>query len=197
MLLSNEIVHKALKRAFSLIMAKLNVVKVFDTINWEYLFIILEYYDFGPKFVQFIRAITTSACSKIQLNGKTTLSIPIQRSVHQGCPLSPLLFLIAMEPLSQMMDKAVSLGNIQSFQWPEMGISQTLALYADDVNLTLHASLTNVQAAMDTFNTFGEASGLCCKWEGTKIALISKDPLPRNSSNLDGLGSLAPPHLNS
>lgn len=72
MLLTNELVHGALKGNISYILAKLDIIKAFDTVNWEFLFTILGWYRFGPYFRLMFKAITSSATSKIQLNGRNT-----------------------------------------------------------------------------------------------------------------------------
>lgn len=73
-----------------------------------------------------------------------------------------------------------------------MNIHQILAFYADNVTLLLEASFNNIQIAISLFDQFGCASGLHCKWEGTKATLISHNLLPRELRQLNWNWELGP-----
>lgn len=66
-----------------------------------------------------------------------------------------------------------------------MDLTYTISIYIDDMLLMLQASIPNIQITIQLFQTFEETSALLCKWQGTKIALISQDPLPLELNALD------------
>lgn len=81
----------------------LDFEKAFDNIDHEYLYLVLEHMQITPTIIKVIRQLYSNAQSKIQINGYFTQSIPLQSAVRQGCPLSMILFSVAIEPLIRMM----------------------------------------------------------------------------------------------
>ena len=96
---------------------------------------------------------TSSFCAKKQY------SIPpfqLHRGTRQGCPLSPLLFAIAIEPL------AIWLRSENGFEGvSRQGSLHKLSLYADDLLLYVSPShpSTSLPIVLDILKQFGQLSG--------------------------------------
>ena len=75
-------------------------LKAFDRIEWPYLFYTLSRYGFGPRCLQWIRALYHEPVSSVKSYGLISAPFQLCRSTRQGCPLSPLLFILALEPLA-------------------------------------------------------------------------------------------------
>jgi hypothetical protein len=73
---------------------KLDLSKAFDRVNWLYIRMLLIHLGFGLEFVNWIMACLNSVSFSILLNGSTTTFFQAERGIRQGCPLSPLLFLL-------------------------------------------------------------------------------------------------------
>jgi hypothetical protein len=67
-------------------------------ISHTYLLWILMSYGYSLKFIRLIKAIY-KAFSLVQINGYIAGPFPAQCSIRQGCPLSMLLFTVALNPL--------------------------------------------------------------------------------------------------
>ena len=82
-----------------------------------------------------------------------------ERSLRQRCPLSPLLFAIATQPILVKMNELATHGEIVGLALPsgKQFIAQALA---DDSFLFLKAALDNIAKAMEVWNVFALASGL-------------------------------------
>lgn len=63
-------------------------------------FFIPNKFAFGSKFMARIRLLYSSPQTSVRTNNSQSDHLPLQRSTRQGCPLSPLLFALAIEPLA-------------------------------------------------------------------------------------------------
>ena len=62
---------------------------------------------FGLKCVKWIKQCVTTASFSILVNGSPADFFNSSRSLRQGDPLSPYLFVLGMEVFSTLMEKAV------------------------------------------------------------------------------------------
>ena len=111
------------------------------------------------------------------------------RGERQGCLLSPYLFILGAEILSNKLRQTAEIKGIKLFG-NEVKISQ----FADDTNLFC-ADVTSVDHALNVVNRFGAISGLKLNvkktkaiWLGTWLKNKTK-PLPRLEEPIDAIGN--------
>ena len=73
--------------------------KAFDRVDHQFLATVLETAGFESEFRKWISMLYHNPQAVVQVNGKRSKAFVIERSVRQGCPLSSLLYVIALEPL--------------------------------------------------------------------------------------------------
>ena len=73
--------------------------KAFDRVDHRFFATVLETAEFKPEFRRWISIMYHNPQAVVQVNGRRSGAIAIERSVRQGCPLSPLLYVLALEPL--------------------------------------------------------------------------------------------------
>lgn len=78
---------------------KVNIMKAFDTISWDFLSHVLKCMGFSDHFGLMINNILSSAHLSILINGTLHGYFSCSREVRQGDPLSSLLFWLAEEAL--------------------------------------------------------------------------------------------------
>lgn len=133
---------------------------------------------------KFLKASFSAASPHIILNGRPTRAFRLARSVRQGCPLSPLIFILTFDNLSLVLAEAVTQRTLMGVRFPHLGISNLLTMFADDTSMVIKAEMRYVRKVQEILDIFGKASGLKCIWEKTKAAFIPAGPPP---SPFDGL----------
>ena len=76
------------------------------TIEWPYLTEVLKLFNFGPHLINWVRAFYCNVSSCVINNGFASPFVQLSRGVRQGCPLSGLLFVLAIELLGNAIRKA-------------------------------------------------------------------------------------------
>ncbi len=128
--------------------------KAFDSINWNFIDKTLEAFNFGKTFRCFIRTIYRNISSDVINNSEISEWFNPQRGVRQGCPISPYLFIMAVELL------AVSIRENPKIQGIKIGNSEIkLTQSADDMTCFI-TNIESIIEIMNTFNKFKMCSGL-------------------------------------
>ncbi|XP_021971503.1 uncharacterized protein LOC110866667 [Helianthus annuus] len=86
---------------------------------------------FLGRWCSWIKGILESARSSVLVNGSPTFEFQCQKALRQGDPISPFLFIMVMEMLSYMIDKAISVDALSGIQIPK-GTCVSHFLYEDN-----------------------------------------------------------------
>lgn len=93
------------------------------------------------------------------MNGWLSEEFPLYRGTRQGCPLSPLLYALSVEPLAQCIRSDPILQGLRRGSFEER-----IGLYADDMILYLADSDKSLDRALSLIERFGTYSGLKINW---------------------------------
>jgi hypothetical protein len=108
-----QYVHGAIKHFHrfktSMLFVKLDIAKAFDSVWWEYMLELMEKIGFGQRWRDILSLLWCTTSSRI-LNGEAGKSIKHGRGLRQGDPLSPMLFILAMDPLYTLLNKETERG---------------------------------------------------------------------------------------
>ena len=164
--------------------------KAFDRVNHEFLYKTMKAFGIGPAFIHWIRQIYSNATTRVKVNGFLSENIPLRRGVRQGCPLSPLLYVLIIEILALQFRKNP---DIVGFT---VGGEKIISMhYADDAIITIKQNKCFKEVIKD-LTAFERASGAKVNYEKTKGlwcgAWKNRTDTPLNikwtSENVENLG---------
>ena len=131
-----------------------NLWKIFDTVEWSFLFKTLEKFNFRPQFIKWVKLLYHNPCALIH-NGWVSYKIIINRGIRQGCPVSPLLFIIIADILANKLKQSHHKGTtVKLWNKKEMKLSQD----ADDICLSLKDD-AQLQTVLKVIHNFGTLAG--------------------------------------
>ena len=130
--------------------------KAFDRVEWEFLFCALERMGFGPSFCKWVQTLYTGVQSSVIVNGHLSAFFNLQRGVRQGCPLSPLFYVLVAETLAATL-KACP--RIKGLSLPAPLPSPSfLSQYADDTSILVTTD-DSILAVFEVFDCYELGSG--------------------------------------
>lgn len=76
----------------SRVIVSLDAAKAFDSVEWQ----CLHCFGFGPNFIKWLAILYNAPQASVVANGWTSGALPLSREMRQGCPISPLLYALAV-----------------------------------------------------------------------------------------------------
>ncbi|XP_026416837.1 uncharacterized protein LOC113312290 [Papaver somniferum] len=141
-IISHEIIHSMKKKdgQNGWLALKLDMSKAFDRLEWPFIMKILKSFDF-----------------------KST------RGIRQGDPLSPYLFILAMEWFSRTMVATHHSNSIQGISVARGAPPINHLLFVDDCLIFTHANLTSVNNLLQVLQDFSSQSGQVINFDKSSI----------------------------
>ena len=148
----------------------LDYAKAFDSVSRDFLFLLLETIGIPAQYITIIRALYHNVQALPALHSRTNCIIEMKDGLKQGCPLSPILFILAMDPLLTLIG---TLPRVDSFA------------FADDVALGARDP-TDLIPALLMIDAWSCVSRVLTNVKKTKLISTSAAPVM--------FTHLAPPH---
>jgi len=176
-LIASECVDSRIKGETPGIMCKLDIEKAYDHMNWDFLINILRQMGFGEKWLKWIGFCIKTVRFSILINGEPAGFFPSERGLRQGDPLSPFLFILAMEGLNSMIRVASQKKWLKGFKvgnqaGEDLQICQLL--YADDTVIFCDAKAEQVCFIRIILVIFEAVSGLSVNWRKSSMFQVKE-----------------------
>jgi hypothetical protein len=178
-LIANECLDSRLKDANPGVLCKLDLEKAYDHVNWEFLLYLLHRRGFSEKWRRWISFCISSVRFSILVNGSPCGFFQSSWGIRQGDPLSPLLFVIVMEALSRLIDKASGVGLLSGFPvgreaFDPLKISHLL--FADDTLIFYEANPDSLTYLRVMLTCFEATSGLRVNLGKSELVQVGEVP---------------------
>uniref|UniRef100_A0A2N9GD32 Reverse transcriptase domain-containing protein n=1 Tax=Fagus sylvatica TaxID=28930 RepID=A0A2N9GD32_FAGSY len=169
-LIANEVLDSRLKVGLSRVLCKLDIEKAYDHVKWEFLIYLLRRCGFPGKWCNWIWFCISTVQFSILVNGSPQGFFASSRGLRQGDPLSPLLFVIVMETLSRLMDRATIGGYISGFAVGSGDDPLVVShlLFADNTLIFCKADQVQIAHLRAVFSWFEAVSGLKVNMQNLK-----------------------------
>ena len=179
-ILASEIVHGYHRnRGPGRITIKVDIAKAFDTVDWGFIFSILQGMDMPHPLLVWLHSSITTPSFMIGFNGTVQGYFKSTRGLRQGDPLSPYLFVMAMNCLSLLLDRGAAEGQF-GYHQHYRDSKLTHLCFADDLLIFCDGSLQSVTNVLRILEQFAEVSGLT-------VSICLTEPEINNISSATGL----------
>ena len=162
-----DMIHYCNENKIKGLIVLIDFEKAFDSIDWEFITKTLNFFNFGPNIINWIKSIQLNSYSYIVQNGHISKKVLLHRGCRQGDPVSPYIFVLAAEIMATAIREDKQIEGIEVYK-----DEQKISLYADDTTLYLSAKESNLIAALETLKQFQGISGLKVNIDKTKIIKI-------------------------
>jgi hypothetical protein len=159
------IIHSELNKTPGIILT-IDFEKAFDSVNWNFIDKSLEAFNLGPTFRGFIKTLYKNISSTVINNGKISDWFSPKRGVRQGCPISPYLFIMAVELL------AIGIRENKNIKGIEVnGSILKVTQLADDTTCFVQ-DIPSLKEILLMFKSFELCAGLKMNTDKTKAKFI-------------------------
>ena len=140
---------------------KVDFSKAYDSLDWRFLWNVLRRRGFPETWVRWVKQCVTTTTFAVLVNGRPQGGwIHPQRGIRQGCPLAPLLFILAADALAVCTGQLCSKGHIVGFQSSSVPGGIPLLQYADDTTFFIQGSWAAAHTLSIMMDIFSDFSGL-------------------------------------
>ncbi|KAL1215279.1 putative mitochondrial protein [Cardamine amara subsp. amara] len=149
-------------------MLKVDLRKAFDSVSWEFILSTLTALAIPPRFIAWIKECICTPTFSIAVNGMTDGFFKSARGLRQGDPLSPYLFVLAMEVFSRLLGSRYASGYI-AYHPRTSDLEISHIMFADDVMIFFDGSSSSLHGIYETLDDFSGWSGLTMNREKTTL----------------------------
>lgn len=132
------------------------------------IYTILRRWGFGPHFLQWVSSLYNHPQAYVKYSGFRSDSFQIQRGKRQGCPLSPLIFALVIEPLAALIRTSPDIKGLEI-----ASTSHKLCLLADDALLFVTSPRTTLPNLIRILEKFASITGLEVNQSKSKALNVS------------------------
>ncbi|KAL5728978.1 hypothetical protein ACHQM5_001996 [Ranunculus cassubicifolius] len=129
---------------------------------------------FGERWCKWLRTCWSTAHFSVLINGAPTGFFSSSRGLRQGDPLSPMLFVLVAEVLTQMVLMCQREGVFEGFEVARGGERVPVLQYADDTLVFLQEGVETSDCLLRLLGWFEVFSGLHVNCSKSKVFFVNE-----------------------
>ena len=149
---------------------QIDLEKAFDSLAWDFIHLVFKDFAFPKLICNYIQFFQQGANSRVSHNNWLLDSFSLHRGCRQGNPVSPYIFILCAEYLSQSIKNNRDIIGLNI-----CGKEKKLTQFADDTSLFLNPSKKVLQKTLQTLSDFEQVSGLKINLSKTKAVWIGSE----------------------
>ena len=176
----------------------LDGAQAYDRVQWDWLFECLDAMQFPASFCRLVRLLYTQPELAIKVNGVVDTPFSVANGLRQGCPCSPLFYLVSLQPLIDFLESSAApegFGVVIPGPKGDASASQEAraVAYADDLTVCMSgfSSLAALRVAMDLYHDAAGADTNWGKTVGLRLGTSRGLQPPSSPDFLSSIGKLA------
>ena len=155
-------------------MLKVDLRKAFDNVRWDFILVSLRALAIPECYIALIQECLSTASFSVLVNGVSGGFFKSTKGIRQGDPLSPYLFVLAMECLSRLLLSRYEAGTIGYHpRTEELKISHLM--FADDVMVFFDGKSNSLHGIAECLDDFASWSGLRMNNNKTELFISGVD----------------------
>lgn len=161
-LVAFEIIHHLkckTKGARGEVALKIDISKAYNRVDWGFLRVMMSKLGFNDRWINWIMICVSSVSYSVLVNNDAVGPIAPGRSLRQGDPLSPYLFIICAQDLSSLIKNAKAHGDLHGVKICRGAPIISHLFFADDSFLFFRANTRECNIMKSILNTYEAASG--------------------------------------
>ncbi|KAL6205027.1 hypothetical protein ACLB2K_022292 [Fragaria x ananassa] len=152
-----------------------DIMKANDTVEWDFIIATLQAFNIPSTLIGWIKSCISSPKFSVCVNGELAGFFASRRGLRQGDPLSPYLFVIAMEVLSLCIQRRINCSPCFRYHWRCDQLNLSHLCFADDLLMFCNGDENSVRTLHDAFSNFESLSSLKANVSESKIFLAGVD----------------------
>lgn len=138
---------------------KLDMMKAYDRVEWHFLRCLLQRLGFSLDWIRCIMSCLESVSFSFKFNDGVHGMVYPTMELRQGCSLSAYLFIICVEALSSLLNKAVQTKQLHGLSVSRGGLILSHLLFVDDCLLFARTTTKECSVLIDILSSYERASG--------------------------------------
>ncbi|KAG7552757.1 Reverse transcriptase domain [Arabidopsis thaliana x Arabidopsis arenosa] len=154
---------------------KVDLRKAFDSVSWDFILQVLLAANIPQTYVNWIKQCLTTTSFSININGSLCGFFRGANGLRQGDPLSPSLFVIALEIFTRLLEKKFDDGSI-GYHPKAKDLKISSLAFADDLMIFYDGKISSLHGITSVLNDFQALSGLAMNREKSGIYTAGLSP---------------------